>query len=298
NGLSFTGNFVKNAGRRSVYMHSVNYNTTPSSPSIIANNMIAGGIQNGTVGDGMYLNFVKHLGIYHNSVLLDNAASGYAFAVTTLQSRFLDVRNNSFTYLGGGNGYAMAIGASIQDYTSDYNNLYSNGKLARTGNTDRLTLTDLSGGYNAAGPLDLNSISQNPMYQSNTDLHLNVASPLITNEVPMIAAVTTDFDGQNRQAMTAIGADEVNVGPRVASSDLDVNVYPNPFRTELKVAIKGAEGMVQLTLVDMMGRRIFSQQVDAANLITLQPQVQLSEGVYMLQVTHNGTTSQYRVVKQ
>ncbi|RYE21086.1 MAG: hypothetical protein EOP51_16445, partial [Sphingobacteriales bacterium] len=78
NGLSFTGNHVKNAGRRSVYMHSVNYNTTPSSPSIIANNMIAGGIQNGTVGDGMYLNFVKHLGIYHNSVLLDNAASGYA----------------------------------------------------------------------------------------------------------------------------------------------------------------------------------------------------------------------------
>ncbi|RYZ44358.1 MAG: T9SS type A sorting domain-containing protein, partial [Sphingobacteriales bacterium] len=296
NGLSFTGNFVKNAGRRSVYMHSVNYNTTPSSPSIIANNMIAGGIQNATVGDGMYLNFVKHLGIYHNSVLLDNAASGYAFAVTTLQSRFLDVRNNSFTYLGGGNGYAMAIGASIQDYTSDYNNLYSNGnKFARTGNADRQTIADLFGG---ALPIDGNSFALNPMYVSNTNLHLNPTSPLITNEVAMIAAVTTDFDGDLRQAMTAIGADEVNVGPRYASSDLDVNVYPNPFQNELKVAIKGAEGMVQLTLVDMMGRQIFNQQVDAAALITIQPQVQLSEGVYMLQVTQNGTTSQFRVVKQ
>ena len=297
-GITFTGNHVMNAGRRSVYMNYVN--RTTNTVGLVANNMIAGGLQNQAEADGLYLNFTNHLNVYHNSTLTDNAGTGYSFAVTNWGSRYVNVFNNSFAYTGGGTGYAVAVGAGIMDYNQDDNNYYTNGsKFSRMGNADRGNLTDLRSAPNLAGLHDQNSMDLNPQYVGAYDLHLQSTSPLI-NAIASIAAVTHDFDGQLRQALTDIGADETGTAPRTSASDLTARVYPNPFSNTLNLVLEGnAEGKVQVALVDMMGREVYRNSFAVtAGPIVITPEVQLAQGVYMLQVTNNGVTSQFRVVKQ
>src|SRR6185369_6170985 len=57
---------------------------------------------------------------------------------------------------------------------------------------------------------DANSISANPFFNSTTDLHINPSSGSpVTDAGTPIGGVTTDFDGETRNATTPdIGADE------------------------------------------------------------------------------------------
>ena len=147
---------------------------------------------------------------------------------------------------------------------------------------------------------DMNSWQLNPQYQSATDLHLNASSQLMSKAMPL-ASVTVDVDGQARSATApTIGADELAAAPRyTAHQQAEVKVYPNPFRQELKVEVAGLEGQVQVTLVDMMGREVYSRSCNASvGALTVAPQVQLPQGVYLLKVSNNGSTGTYRVVKQ
>ena len=53
-----------------------------------------------------------------------------------------------------------------------------------------------------------------------------------------------------------------------------------------------------MVIADMMGREVYSNTFSASGAIRIVPETEIAHGVYLLQVTSNGVTSQYKVVKQ
>jgi hypothetical protein len=298
NGLSIQGNRVAKAGKQAMFLSMINKSTTTR--GIVANNMLGGGFRF-SAPIALQLNDVSYLDIYYNSTNADFGAAMSVY-VTNALSKQLRVVNNSFAYTGAAtNGRAMQANNAAANFIKiDNNNYFSTGEFVwfNTALRNNLQALQASQQY-GMGPHDMNSISVNPMYISATDLHVSAASQL-RNKGQVLAAVTTDFDGNTRSSSPTIGADEYVTGtPRVAQEGLEAVVYPNPFRDELKVELADAEGNVSVVMVDMMGRTVYSNTFAATTgTISIQPQTQLAEGVYLLQVTNNGVISQYRVVKQ
>ncbi|MFL6530513.1 MAG: dockerin type I domain-containing protein, partial [Chthoniobacterales bacterium] len=70
--------------------------------------------------------------------------------------------------------------------------------------------------WQAATGKETNSISADPLFSASTNLHINCGSPVIALGVP-IGGLTTDFDGQTRDAVPEMGADEL-VAPTPSSA--------------------------------------------------------------------------------
>ena len=113
--------------------------------------------------------------------------------------------NNIIANHGGGYAYYVNTPAAI--VTSDYNDLYTTGvNLAYWGGD----LTDLAALQSASGK-DANSISANPQFISNTNLHTTAAE--IDSAATPLAEVGDDIDGELRDGLFPdIGADEVIFG--------------------------------------------------------------------------------------
>ncbi|RYZ51112.1 MAG: T9SS type A sorting domain-containing protein [Sphingobacteriales bacterium] len=301
NGLSVQRNRIMNAGNQGLFLNYINQSS--STRGTVANNMIGGGLRMANLALGMQLNAASYLDVYYNSVNADFGTTGIAFYITNALSRYLNVVNNSFAYTGAGaEGRAMHANDAAANFTElNYNNYFSTGgRFVYFNRAFRTNLAGLQGSTeNGIIVHDANSKSVNPLYVTSTDLHIQAASLLRNSALPL-ASVTVDYDGEARTGTPTMGADEYIAGsPRYISAELPVKVYPNPFATGFKVDVTSLTGQVQLNLVDMMGRQVYSTTFDASAAVKeVAPQVQLSQGVYMLQVTNNGVTSQFRVVKQ
>ena len=152
--------------------------------------------------------------IYFNSVNLatsettaDNitGAVNILAAVTTAAS--IDLRDNVLVNTETvGTRYAV-INASTQAaavFTDINYNDYFAQNVGRQGTTAYATLAD----WQAATGKDANSKAVDPLFVSATDLHLQSTSPLVAMATP-IAGITTDIDGDTRDAVPDIGADEI-----------------------------------------------------------------------------------------
>ena len=215
-------------------------------------------------------------------------------------SRELRVVNNSFAYTGASaTGRAMQAHNANTNFTQlDYNNYYSTGQMSWFNGAVRNTIPALQASMEFGTVAhDMNSWNVNPQYISATDLHVQAGSLLASKALPL-TAVTTDLDGNQRSATApTIGADELGTGPVRLTPTVTATVYPNPFASELNLKLDNAEGNVNVVLVDMMGREVYRNQYNATSApISIQPRV--AQGVYVLQVTNNGVTTQFRVVKQ
>ncbi|MBL7726532.1 MAG: hypothetical protein JNM68_02555, partial [Dinghuibacter sp.] len=184
---------------------------------------------------------------YHNSVhltgQLSNTTSGLAAAfangdgnITTVCTN-IDVRNNIFSLNGsnaavGGNYWAYYTAATtLAGSTLNYNNLYCNGTNV-TNNIGRFNAVNYTtlAAWQTATAQEANSLNVEPVFTSNTDLHLVPVSnfPLDNTGTP-IAAVTTDIDGAVRSATTPdMGADEFTA-PIVTDAGVTAIVTPVPF---------------------------------------------------------------------
>ncbi|MEK7414905.1 MAG: hypothetical protein AAB263_16445, partial [Planctomycetota bacterium] len=125
-----------------------------------------------------------------------------------------DVRNNIFNLTGtviGGNLYAYTTQATtLTGFIQNYNVLRAvgTGGTNNTGRFNAMSFVTLAAWQTASG-LDLNSFSQNPQYNSTTDLHINpaIGTPVESGATPV--SITVDYDGNTRNATTPdIGADE------------------------------------------------------------------------------------------
>jgi hypothetical protein len=141
---------------------------------------------------------------------------------------------------------------------SNYNDIYSDTcsllieSYPNASPGDQYTLA----AWTAASGLDSNSISTEPVFYSQYDLHCNDAS--IDNKGTPLSQITDDIDDEPRSLTTPdIGADEFSYNIyvpviHVSSHLLNIHVYPNPatdnitFETvqEATIVISNMEGQV------------------------------------------------------
>jgi len=186
----------------------------PGHPITIFNNFI----HVGGTGDayGIYLNSSSSLFVFHNSVNITgtNITDGRAFYLSSGASMSITLYNNIFKNSGG--GYAYYVGNIGAIGTSDYNDLYTSGALLahHLGGIVDLAQLQSNSGQN------LNSVSADPLFVSDTDLHTTAS---ILDSAANYMGVQEDIDNQLRdQNFPDIGADEfgyfANRNPVITSS--------------------------------------------------------------------------------
>jgi hypothetical protein len=186
---------------------------TTNDRGMVVNNFIqAGGTSEAA---GIFLNTAEHYSILYNSV---NITSSYptakAFYIASGSSTRVIVKNNIFFNKGGAYAYYVTNTSTVVE--SDYNDLYTtSGPLAYwAGNyTDLASLSGASG-------MDLHSISANPEFVSDTDLHTTAAQ--LDGKATPLSEVNRDIDNRRRDAINPdIGA--VEFGPITNHNPVAVN---------------------------------------------------------------------------
>jgi len=233
----------------------INISVGAGSNAQVYNNMIYG---IGSYGAGGTSNVTRgivssNLGntndqFYYNSVFLNgsdssasqstgNRAVGFEYVGTNGQ-----VRNNIFVssmHHVRGYNYAIFLGLST-NFSSDYNDLYSTEDSSFVGYNssvipnNRKSLVDWQNSF--ASPQDTNSVSADPMFISNSNLHIQPSPVRSVAESWGIPAggISTDIDGDARNVSTPdIGADEFNGSPAI-QKNLSANSISDPVLGRLK----------------------------------------------------------------
>lgn len=167
-----------------------------NAPGLIINNMFAKGS-----GKGILLDGVDYQTIAFNSIYLTSPTSTNCgvYASSTTSSGI--VMKNNILFMEGGEAYYIPSASFVS--SSDYNDLIVKGGLFATWVSAQSTLVDLR---NASGK-EANSVSINPFFTSNADLH--IFNPLLKGKGVAVAGVSTDYDGETRNSTNPdIGADE------------------------------------------------------------------------------------------
>lgn len=209
-----TGNYIRGNGSSVYGIYAYYMNRSSTSNALIANNMIVNDNQN-SGGTALYLNYSAYLDIYYNTVGISGGSSMTAFGInissTYADQNSLNIRNNNFANISGGMVYDIDNDAINGNMFSDFdhNNAYTTGTLlADYGGTDADNFAD----WQSVSGFDANSVSDDPAFISNTDLHINAAT--LNGVADPISAVSIDFDGDARDANNPdIGADEFDPIP-------------------------------------------------------------------------------------
>jgi len=191
-----TGNRIIQNDGFGLYLYNVQGNSNEY--NLIANNFIA---INGTYtyGYGMYNYYTYYSKFYYNSInVYHTSSSSDAFYIYGGSN--VNVVNNIFSCK---TGYAYYVSSTSTISTSNYNNFYTGGTYLAYWNGNISTLT----GLKAASGKDANSISKDPLFNSNNDLHVQEVA--LNKAATPIAEVTVDIDGEPRDnTRPDIGADE------------------------------------------------------------------------------------------
>jgi hypothetical protein len=160
--------------------------------------------------------------VQFNSVRIDGSGSpnlsSTCFEIGTTSGPIMDIRNNIFAnFTGAQSGVSkhytwVSTSATLIGNTgsvSDYNDLYiantTNGFVGLGNTTDRATLAD----WQTATSNDANSVTTDPLFVSNFDLHASALGTHNAGTMTGITWVSTDIDGETRSMSTPdIGADE------------------------------------------------------------------------------------------
>lgn len=193
-------NRVVDAGRYGIYMA----NGGGTATNYVANNMIGGGFRSAT-SNGLYVVGIQSVSLLHNSVKVDFVTSGAQYGATYLSNNSnIVVRNNILTNVGSG---LPVYVANTQNGTFELegNNYFKFGANAVTDLVYLNNTTYNSSNYIGAGGYNLTSVSIDPSFAANDNLH--ITSPC-AGKVNRLGVVLTDFDGALRSTSTNIGADE------------------------------------------------------------------------------------------
>jgi PKD repeat protein len=171
-----------------------------SDRGLVANNMVQVG-KPGTTSSmyGIYSTNSGFMDIYGNNVLVSEGGN-FSNAFYATSGGATTVNNNNFVNYTAGYGVYVQSPFSVSEM--DYNNIHSPGGNVGYFGSDQLTLADWQ---NASG-FDANGMDVDPLYYSNSDLH--VCADTLDGAGTANPDVMMDFDGQPRAATPDIGADE------------------------------------------------------------------------------------------
>lgn len=193
--------------------------------SITGSSMCGIMISGSTGGIKVYFNSVNLFGNYTRSTATITAGFFAYFNASDL-----DVRNNIFvnsminTDNTDAKAYAIYSLAPSSSFTKlDYNDYYVSGVQGVLGYFNSEDQTSLAS-LRAATSKDVHSLNVDPLFISDYDLHtynidlFGVGTP--------ITGITTDIDGDPRQATPSIGADEVELLPvNLKLLSIDNNIH-------------------------------------------------------------------------
>jgi len=156
----------------------------------------------------IYYNSVNLFGTFTNTTTADYSA---AFILTSSSITGVDLRDNIFVNsMTGGTGaksFSVYVPSGTTFGTIDHNDYYVSGVNGVFGYFGA-DIADLAAWQLATGQ-DANSLNTDPLFTSNTDLHVSDLSPVVSAGIP-ITDVDYDFDNTNRNdAATTIGAYEI-----------------------------------------------------------------------------------------
>jgi parallel beta-helix repeat protein len=205
----FTGNTLTGMKSYGIWLATVNATAqTPTQRTTVANNMVTGS----GAGDGIYLSAAINVDIFYNSV---TAETDQALWINSTSTGY-DIRNNIFAASGA---EPVDLDAAPTTEVIDYNVYYRSGAgiIASVGTP---TYADLAAWITADATRNANSLSGDPSFLGTTNLH--VQGILANGEGTPIVGVTTDIDGDTRNATTPdIGADEFTPPSCFAPSGLN-----------------------------------------------------------------------------
>lgn len=186
-----------------IYINDANDGQTPTVNSMVVNNMVISSADN-----GLYLNDIEYVEVYHNTVVGEPA-----FLVND-QTNTLIIKNNVFYSTAD---YALEFLDTLNTTdVIDYNLYYSGAGDA----FEILTTvyTDLPAWQAANATLNVSSIDGDPIFLNiASDLHL--VGTLANNAADPITGITVDIDGDVRSSTTPdIGADEFTPASCLPSS--------------------------------------------------------------------------------
>lgn len=182
-----------------LYMYQAN--GTPSNPALFANNFIAiGDSANSSTGYGIYASTCSYINLYNNNISIPNTGTTYPIYLTG--GGGFNIYNNNIAARKTTGGYAIYIsGAFINNM--DYNNYFipASSNFGYFGTAyPSLYAWQINTGF------DANSLSVNPKFYSDFDLHSCQDS--LAGAGMHIAAISTDIDGNPRNPnYPFIGAD-------------------------------------------------------------------------------------------
>lgn len=171
-----------------------------SQPALVANNFIS---QEGGSGSSylLYNTSSTNVNYYNNSINVTSGSNTSSYAIYIPSGTNVNVVNNNASNTAGGYAYYVSTPANIN--YSDYNNLYTSGTNVAYWSAARTTLDSLR----KVSLKDSNSVSVNPNYTSNSNLH--VVNFYLDGKAKSLASVTDDIDGDTRNInIPDIGADE------------------------------------------------------------------------------------------
>ncbi len=176
------------------------------------------GLYNGG-SDGVYF--------YNNSISLDFNASTTGltngiYQVTAATN--IDFKNNAIkiTRAGVGAKQGFYFATNTTTFTSNYNNIYvPNGVIGYWNGVNIATLADWQA-LNTTSPYDINSITSNPLFNSNRILIPQTGTPLAAAGTGILS-ITTDRLGNTRSSTPYIGAYEAAgdyAGPGITAAPI------------------------------------------------------------------------------
>ncbi|MFM9944787.1 MAG: CARDB domain-containing protein [Bacteroidia bacterium] len=205
------------AGSTGLYIY--NHTGSSGTKANIFNNFIA---VNGTSSSNraMQLYYSTYINIFYNSLNTygTNTAAASLYLYT---GNDYDIRNNVIANTGG--GYAVIYSSSPSITQSNYNDLFTTG--TNLGDYNGSLKTSLSA-WKTATSKDANSLSLNPTFNSDVDLHTNLSS--LDSACLPISGITDDIDLEVRNTSKAdIGADEFQSLPE----NLGISAFITPVNS-------------------------------------------------------------------
>jgi parallel beta-helix repeat protein len=216
NALSIRRNKINVNTQNGIYLS--NCEGTDTDQGSIVNNFVYVGGSGQSAGIRLQNCDYQHL--YFNNVHTSSANTSSRTLYISSGSN-IELTNNIFMNSGSGYSYYIFTASAIS--SSDYNDLFTNGTNLAYWIGPLTTLADLQ----TASGMDLHSVSVDPEFASNTDLHVN-AKDLDSSAIPILWIIN-DIDNDTRdENFPDIGADEFIYGlnyPPVIISEPDTLAY-------------------------------------------------------------------------
>jgi parallel beta-helix repeat protein len=180
-----------------------NINGISKENTLVANNFIH--IGGTSFANGISCSTSYNLNIINNSVNITNKnPNSRAFNIFDYYNTNIELQNNILANLGGGYAYYSYNKNLVT--VSDYNNLFTTGSNLAYWDGNRTSLADLQ----LTSSKDIHSVSSDPLFVSDTDLHVKDAT--LNGKGISLPGITDDIDEEPRDKQKPdIGADEFSL---------------------------------------------------------------------------------------